>query len=175
MTDLKDGVLQNDIAKILGVLADKKVNLLSDPLIAQYLQELLRSVRLKALESICRPYKAVKLDFLMKRMDVDLAEIRSLLAELILEERLQGSIDQVQGVLELRGSELQTAQKHTAIRKWADTLVDINKKLFQKVNFDQMGGHHGPMGGFGRGFDDDDDYFGMWFSLYKYKFINAYA
>lgn len=102
MIDLKDGVFENDIQKILKVIGDKKINLLSDPLIAQYLNELLRSVRLKALESVCAPYKAVKLEFLCKAMDVDLLEMRSLLAELILEERIQGQMDQVNGVLELR-------------------------------------------------------------------------
>jgi COP9 signalosome complex subunit 2 len=90
MVDLKEGVEKNDIQKILNVLADKKVNLLEDQLIKQYLSELLRSVRLKALESICAPYKAVRLEFLSKQMDVDIMEIRSLLAELILEERIQG-------------------------------------------------------------------------------------
>lgn len=56
------------------------------------------------------------------------------------------------GVLELRQSELATAQKHTAIRKWADTLVDVNTRLFNKVSFefrDREGG--------ARGFYDDDD------------------
>lgn len=102
MIDLKDGVFENDIQKILRVIGDKKIDLLSDPLIAQYLNELLRSVRLKALESVCAPYKAVKLEFLCKAMDVDLLEMRSLLAELILEERIQGQMDQINGVLELR-------------------------------------------------------------------------
>ena len=41
-------------------------------------------------------------------MDVDIVEIRSLLAELILEEEIQGQIDQVNGVLELNSSELLT-------------------------------------------------------------------
>jgi len=53
------------------VIADKKINLLGDPMIAQYLEDLLRSVRLKALEAICGPYKAVKLEFLANSMNVD--------------------------------------------------------------------------------------------------------
>lgn len=64
MTDLKRGFETNDIKLILDIVADKKINLLSDPLIALYLDVLLRSVRLKALVAICIPYKAVKLDFL---------------------------------------------------------------------------------------------------------------
>lgn len=86
-------------------------------------------------------------------MDVDLLEIRSLLAELILEERIQGQIDQVNGVLELRGGEIATAQKHTAIRKWADALVDINKRLHDKIQGLGMSG--GGRGG-GHTFDAGD-------------------
>ena len=53
---------------------------------------------------------------LAQQMNVDVPEMRSLLSELILEERIKGQIDQVAGVLELQSSELQLAQKHTAIR-----------------------------------------------------------
>ena len=90
MTDLKQGFEKNDIKVILRVVNDKKVNLLADPIIKQYLGDLLRSVRLKALEAQCRPYKAVKLDFLCTQMNVDLPEMRSLLSELILEEKIKG-------------------------------------------------------------------------------------
>lgn len=93
MIKLKEGVHKNDIQLILSVVNDKKVNLLDDKLIKQYLQDLLRNARLKALEAICRPYKAVRLEYLSKEMEVNLEEIRSLLAELILEERIKGAID----------------------------------------------------------------------------------
>ena len=52
------------------MLKDKKVDLLSDPFIDQYLGDLLRSVRLKATEAIVKPYKAVKLDFLAEQLNV---------------------------------------------------------------------------------------------------------
>lgn len=137
MTDLKRGFETNDIKMILNIVGNKKINLLSDPLIALYLDVLLRSVRLKALVAICKPYKAVKLEFLCQRINVDLQEIRSLLAELILEETIKGQIDQVAGVLELKSNELQMTHKHTAIRAWADTLTDLNGRLTAKLNYDQ--------------------------------------
>lgn len=120
------------------------------------MDDLLRSVRLKALEAVCRPYKAVKLDFLCQQMNVDVPEMRSLLSELILEERIKGQIDQVAGVLELQSSELQLAQKHTAIRQWANTLVDLNKRLTDKINYDQSVRGGGLHAGFGNDFDQDD-------------------
>ena len=89
-------------------------------------------------------------------MDVDIVEIRSLLAELILEEEIQGQIDQVNGVLELNSSELLTTQKHSAMRKWMDTLVDVNQRLFEKVHFGNFGaGNFMDKGAF----DEHDDDF----------------
>lgn len=105
MTTLKTGFNANDINSIQNVLNDKKVNLLGDTFIAQYLDELLRSVRLNAVAAICKPYKTVKLSFLARKMNVPVPEIRGLLSELILEEKLEGQIDQLKEVLELRSAE----------------------------------------------------------------------
>jgi hypothetical protein len=61
-------------------------------------------------------------------------------------------------VLELRGATLATAQKHTAIRLWADKLVDVNKRMFEKINFDFGGGRGGGgLRGLDDGFGGDDD------------------
>jgi len=105
MTTLKTGFNNNDINSIQEVLNDKKVNLLGDSFISQYLDELLRSVRLNAVAAICKPYKTVKLSFLARKMNVPVNEIRGLLSELILEEKLEGQIDQLKSVLELRSAE----------------------------------------------------------------------
>jgi len=101
--------------------------LLSDPFIAQYLDDLLRSVRLKALESICKPYVKVKLDFLAQELNVDISEIRSLLSELILEEKIKGQIDQLNGFLELSAAEQKSSQKHRAMEVWGRTLLEMHK------------------------------------------------
>jgi len=93
MKSLKEGFDKNDIKAIQKVLADTKVNLLADPFINTYLEDLLRGTRLKGLLALSKPYKVVKLDFLAASMNVDAVEIRSLLSELILEEKLKGKID----------------------------------------------------------------------------------
>ena len=90
MTNLKDGIQENNIDSIHAVLNDKTVNLLEDPFIATYLDDLLRTVRLKSLQSICAPYKTVKLTFLARKLNVSDGEVRSLLSELILEEKIEG-------------------------------------------------------------------------------------
>ena len=58
---------------------------------------------------------------------MEIGEIRSLLSELILEDRLEGQIDQLNGFLELKAREGQTAHKHRAMTVWGDKLLDIHK------------------------------------------------
>ena len=45
---------------------------------------------MNAVLAICKPYKTVKLAFLARKMNVPVVEIRGLLSELILEEKLEG-------------------------------------------------------------------------------------
>ena len=90
MSNLKEGFAQNNIKDIMEVLNDKKLNLMADPLFTMYKDDLLRNVYLNALESLCKPYKTVKLTFLSTRLNLDIVEIRSLLSELILEEKIMG-------------------------------------------------------------------------------------
>lgn len=134
MNDLKEGLVKNQIETIKKVLADKQIALLADPFIKTYVGDLLRTARLNALEAVCKPYKTVKLDFLAAKMDVEVAEIRSLLSELILEDRMEGQIDQLNGFLELRSREGQVAHKHRAMQVWGDKLLDVHKQLLKKVS-----------------------------------------
>ena len=134
MTTLKDGIEKNSIETIHEVLGDKRADILGDPFIAAYIDDLLRTVRLKSLLSICAPYKSVKLDFLAMKLSVSNEEIRSLLSELILEEKLEGQIDQINGFLEMNSEEGQLAHKHRAMQVWSEKLMEIHKQLMKKAN-----------------------------------------
>lgn len=90
MTDLKIGIEKNEIKDIMKVLSDKDADLLGDPFFVLYKDDLLRSVYLKALEALCRPYKKVKLVYLAEELGLSDLEIRQLLSELILEQRIVG-------------------------------------------------------------------------------------
>ena len=134
MTTLKTGFEQNNIDKIADILKDKKSGILADPFMEQYLGDLLRSTRLKATEAICKPYKAIRLQYLATQLDVPMDEVRSLLAELINEERLKGQIDQINGVLELSPNELKVNEKHRALQQWGNIMLDMHSKLMVKIS-----------------------------------------
>ena len=94
----------NDINLIQQILADKNNQILDDPFINQYLDDLLRNIRLNVLIAKVKPYKSVSLEYLANQLNVSRDEIRSLLAELILEEKVKGEIDQLNGFLELQSN-----------------------------------------------------------------------
>jgi hypothetical protein len=56
-------------------------------------------------------------------LNVSRDDIRSLLAELILEEKIKGEIDQLNGFLEMESSDVKGLKKHIAMRDWAKTLL----------------------------------------------------
>lgn len=59
-----------------------------DPEFAQYMEDLLRNIRLNVLTHKVAPYKTVKLDFLASELNISTKEVRQLLSELILEKRI---------------------------------------------------------------------------------------
>jgi len=83
----------NDINTIQDILNNKKNGILDDPFIITYLEDLLRNIRLKGLAARVKPYKTVSLDFLAKQLTISKDDVRSLLSELILEEKVKGEID----------------------------------------------------------------------------------
>lgn len=91
VNQLKLAVATNNITKILDIIGGS--NLMHDPLFKTHKDDLLRSVYLQALEEKCRPYKTVKLAYLASEMKLQEKEVRSLLSELILEDRIVGQID----------------------------------------------------------------------------------
>lgn len=103
MMRLRTAYEQNDINELQAILADKSYHILDDPFIAGYLDELLRSVRLNMLVAKIKPYKSVRIDFLARELNINAADVMSLLVELILDGKVNGVIDQIKGVLELAG------------------------------------------------------------------------
>ena len=106
---------------------------MDDPFITQYLDDLLRGIRLNVLIARVKPYKSVGLDYLAEQLNVSKEDIRSLLAELILEEKIKGEIDQLNGYLELSSHESRGSQKHHAMTQWAKSLANLHSQLLKKL------------------------------------------
>lgn len=90
---LRNAFENNDINTIQAILQDKNAHILDDPFIITYLDDLLRGIRLNVLAAKVKPYKSVSLDFLAGQLNISKDDVRSLLSELILEEKIKGEID----------------------------------------------------------------------------------
>lgn len=101
IVQLRTAFEQNDINEIQKILNSKNSHILDDPFIHQYLDDLLRNIRLNVLVARVKPYKTVGLDFLASQLNVPREDVCGLLSELILEEKIKGEIDQLNGFLEL--------------------------------------------------------------------------
>lgn len=82
-----------------------------------------------------QPYRSVKLDFLAKEINISTKEVRQLLSELILEQRIDASIDQLSGFLEMNQRDAVRDMKHVAMEQWASTLVNIHMNLTNVQSF----------------------------------------
>lgn len=82
-----------------------------------------------------KPYKTVSLDFLSGQLNVSKEDICGLLSELILEEKIKGEIDQLNGFLELsHDSKQEGGGRHGELRKWAHSLNQVHSQLIRKLN-----------------------------------------
>ena len=90
---LRHAFEKNDINRIQSILQDKNNDVFRDAEFQLYLDDLLRNIRLNVLQQKVMPYRTVKLEFLAQQLNISLNEVRQLLSELILEERIDASID----------------------------------------------------------------------------------
>lgn len=104
---LRSAYEANDIVQFERVLTNPKYKLLSDAIMAKYLQPLLRNIRCQVLKKIVRPYAVIQLASLAKAMNVTRPEVEAIAVALIQSDELDAKIDQKRGLLAL-----QTLQKY---------------------------------------------------------------
>ena len=75
----------------------------------------------------------VRLAYLAEKMEVDIAEIRSLLSELILEDLVPGQMDAIAGNLIMSAVEEKNGHKHRVMEHWGSTLLNIHEKLTDQI------------------------------------------
>jgi COP9 signalosome complex subunit 2 len=98
MTNLVQAFHNNDIRQFESIL--KKGRLLEDEFVREHVEDLLRTIRTQVLMRVLRPYTRISLQAIAKELnDISVQDVETLLVSLILDKKLDGSIDQVDGVL----------------------------------------------------------------------------
>jgi len=82
-----------------------------------------------------KPYKSVSLDHLSDQLKLPKEDICGLLSDLILEGKIKGEIDQLNGFLEMRQDSKQDGiSRHSELLKWAQSLNQLHSQLLKKMS-----------------------------------------
>ena len=128
ITKLKNAYRANDIKMIQSVLNDERNKIFSDPEFLMYLDDLMRNIRLSVLLFKVKPYDVVKLDFLARELNISSREVRQLLSELILDGKLEASIDATAGLLEISKPTSLDA-RYAAMSQWSNSLLTLHNQV----------------------------------------------
>ena len=135
MQNLRAAYDANDLVSFERTLSDKSNQILADPFIMSYVEPLRHRMREQVLLALVRPYRRIRVSFVANELKLNQAEVELLLVELILDKRIFGKIDQINGFLLLSGESNSIAsKKYDAIDKWTTTLEALSVNLTSKIN-----------------------------------------
>uniref|UniRef100_M1C2R1 COP9 signalosome complex subunit 2 n=1 Tax=Solanum tuberosum TaxID=4113 RepID=M1C2R1_SOLTU len=133
MTNLIAAYQRNEILEFEKIIKSNRRTIMDDPFIRNYIEDLLRKVRTQVLLKLIKPYTRIRIPFISKELNVPEKDVEDLLVSLILDNRIDGHIDQVNGLLECRDRS-KGMKKYTAIDKWNTQLRSLYQTVGNKVS-----------------------------------------
>ncbi|XP_048471687.1 centrosomal protein of 152 kDa [Rhincodon typus] len=132
MTNLVSAYQNNDITEFEKILKTNHSNIMDDPFIREHIEELLRNIRTQVLIKLIKPYTRIHIPFISKELNIDVADVESLLVQCILDNTIHGRIDQVNQLLEL-DHQKRGGARYTALDKWTNQLNTLNQAVVSKL------------------------------------------
>jgi len=132
MTNLVSAYQNNDINEFEKILKNNHQTIMDDPFIREHIEDLLRNIRTQVLIKLIKPYTRIQIPFVSKELNIDVSEVEDLLVSCILDNSIQGRIDQVNQVLELKRGN-QTEERYNALDKWCTQLSTLNNSILNKM------------------------------------------
>lgn len=124
---------RGDVKQVEEILRKNASTITDDAFIRQHLDSLLTQVRSKTLLDIVKPYSSIRIASLAQKLMISDSEVQSLLVRLLLDEKIQGKIDQVQSVLILSSSRNVSSSKYQALNHWCESIENIERSLCSKL------------------------------------------
>nr|CAG4650081.1 EOG090X04DO [Sida crystallina] len=132
MTNLVSAYQNNDICEFEKILRQNHRNIMDDLFIREHIEDLLRNIRTQVLIKLIRPYTRIHIPSISKELNVDVNEVESLLVACILDNTIQGRIDQVNQVLELNRQQ-QGIARYNALDNWTYQLSSLHLAIANKM------------------------------------------
>lgn len=133
LTNLVAAYQAHDIASFESIVGGPhKESIMKDTFIKEHIEHLLLNIRRQVLIRLIRPYTRITIDFISKELNIPSNEVESLLVSCILDNTIQGRIDQVNQVLELNSNLVQ--KKYTALDKWTTQLQAVHNTIVNRLS-----------------------------------------
>lgn len=134
MTNLVSAYQSNNITEFETILHKNRHAIMDDQFIREHIELLLRAIRMKVLVKLVKPYTKIHIQFIAKELNIDIGEVENLLVSCILDQTIQGRIDQVNHVLELEPQQnIQGLHRYQAMDKVASRLETIQNAIMQQI------------------------------------------
>ncbi|XP_050497459.1 COP9 signalosome complex subunit 2 isoform X1 [Diabrotica virgifera virgifera] len=132
MTNLVTAYQNNDISEFESILRQNRQNIMDDPFIREHIEDLLRNIRTQVLIKLIKPYTRIRIPFISTELNIDVSEVESLLVSCILDNTIQGRIDQVNQVLFLERETVNQA-RYSALDRWANQLNTLHASIMNRM------------------------------------------
>jgi COP9 signalosome complex subunit 2 len=127
MTDLVDAYQRDDIHQYESVLNNNK-DLMSDPFIAENIDEVTRNMRTKAVLKLIAPYTRFNLAFIGKALKIPVSEVQDILGFLIVDKKVNGKINQQDGTVEIEDNS--DGERLRAMQEWTSAIGSLYRTVF---------------------------------------------
>ncbi|KAJ9108254.1 hypothetical protein QFC19_002502 [Naganishia cerealis] len=124
----------------------KPATILDDPFIRSYIDDVLRSLRTQYLIDLLKPYTRLEISFLSRQLHIEKEEVEEILIELILDGKIKGKVDQLNGRVELERFDNRQADRYNAMTSWSSKLQSISTQIIHKGAAARSAGPEAEMG-----------------------------
>lgn len=128
MTELVDAYQRDDVHAYEKVLQGNQ-DILADQFIAENIDEVTRNMRTKGVLKLIAPYTRMKLEWIAKQLKVSQPEVQDILGFLIVDGKINGRINQRDGILEI--TSYADSERIKAMQRLATSISDLFGAVFQ--------------------------------------------
>ena len=134
MSELRDSLESNDLSRFERILKNKSNRILDEPFLMRYIEPLRRRMQEQAVLNAVKPFSKVTLQFLVDRLNLTVEEIERILVDLILDEKLDGLIDQSSSHVSINPAKRDIhAEKRKHIADWIANLNSTNQDIDNRL------------------------------------------
>merc|ERR1711994_80337 len=172
MANLLDAFDTDNIKSFEGALSRGKHVIMNDDFIVEHMPAVKLRIRSKVLVKLIKPYTRVKLQWLCRQLNATMPEVENLVVNLILDNSINGRLDQIHSLLDLNYSEKQD-KLYGAMDAWISSVARLRNSISSRTGRQDFGGRGmGGMAHFGGGMMDfDDELYGSQFGIGDSDFL----